>query len=187
MAAGSSGAVAAIYLCMIVLNVKPLCSYTTHLAPMVKQHVEDRSLSAPATSLNIKRFGHDIHPCPGSGVVSIDLTAGGPAAELHAPSVGFRRGWLAEQLAPPAGLCGLALTAADLAAGPLPTPSEDYGSAPRAGGRAAEIHTPPAGFRGGRIASTPSENCGSAPRASGLAAEILAPPDTTGLASEEAG
>ncbi|KAI9514548.1 hypothetical protein NQZ68_032189 [Dissostichus eleginoides] len=53
--------------------------------------------------------------------------------------------------------------------------------------RAAEIHTPLAGFRGGRIASTPSENCGSAPRASGLAAEILAPPDTTGLASEEAG
>ncbi|KAI9542973.1 hypothetical protein NQZ68_013904 [Dissostichus eleginoides] len=122
----------------------------------------------------------DIHPCTGPGVVSIDLNAGGPAAELHTPSVGFRRGWLAEQLAPPAGLCGLALTAADLAAGPLPTPSEDYWSAPRAGGRAAEIHTPPAGFRGGRIASTPSENCGSAPRASGLAAEILAPPDTTG-------
>ncbi|KAI9540292.1 hypothetical protein NQZ68_042273 [Dissostichus eleginoides] len=112
-----------------------------------------------------------IHPCPGPGVVSIDLAAGGPAAELHTPSVGFRRGWLAEQIAPPAGLCGLALTAADLAAGPLPTPSEDYGSTPRAGGRAAEIHTPPA----------------EAPRASGLAAEILAPPDTTGLASEEAG
>ncbi|KAI9516401.1 hypothetical protein NQZ68_015902 [Dissostichus eleginoides] len=85
----------------------------------------------------------DIHPCPGPGVVSIDLTAGGPAVELHTPSVGFRRGWLAEQIAPPAGLCGLALTAADLAAGPLPTPSEDYGSTPRAGGRAAEIHTPP--------------------------------------------
>ncbi|KAI9541386.1 hypothetical protein NQZ68_031042 [Dissostichus eleginoides] len=128
-----------------------------------------------------------IYPCPGPGVVSIDLTAGGPAAELHTPSVRFRRGWLAEQLAPPAGLCGLALTAADLAAGPLPTPSEDYGSAPRAGGRAAEIHTPPAGFRGGRIASTPSENCGSAPRGSSLAAEILSPPDTTGLASEETG
>ncbi|KAI9516389.1 hypothetical protein NQZ68_015890 [Dissostichus eleginoides] len=214
MAAGSSGAVAAIYLCMIVLNLKPLCRYTTHLAPMVKQHVEDTSLSAPAASLNIKHFGHgrhiiyssfiwhswqtlsnkkkglkrkeenigllallclllsgDIHPCPGPGVVSIDLAAGGPAAELHTPSVGFRRGWLAEQIAPPAGLCGLALTAADLAAGPLPTPSEDYGSTPRAGGRAAEIHTPPA----------------EAPRASGLAAEILAPPDTTGLASEEAG
>ncbi|KAI9547166.1 hypothetical protein NQZ68_019987 [Dissostichus eleginoides] len=53
----------------------------------------------------------DIHPCPGPGVVSIDLTAGGPAAELNTPSAGFRRGWLAEQLAPPAGLCGLALTA----------------------------------------------------------------------------
>ncbi|KAI9537832.1 hypothetical protein NQZ68_020805 [Dissostichus eleginoides] len=99
----------------------------------------------------------------------------GPAAELHTPSVGFRRGWLAEQLAPPAGLCGLALRAADLAAGPLPTPSE---STPRAVGRAAEIHTPPA----------------EAPRASGLAAEILAPPDTTGhhrtkrtIPSEEAG
>ncbi|KAI9542004.1 hypothetical protein NQZ68_025138 [Dissostichus eleginoides] len=105
---------------------------------------------------------------------------GGPAAELHTPSVGFRRGWLAEQLAPPAGLCGLALTAADLAAGPLPTPSEDYGSAPRASGLAVEIQTPPAGFRGGRIASTPSENCGYAPRASGLEAEILLPPDTTG-------
>ncbi|KAF3849699.1 hypothetical protein F7725_019418 [Dissostichus mawsoni] len=77
-------------------------------------------------------------------------------------------------------LCGLAPTAAGLAAGPLPTPPEDYGSTPRAGGRAAEIHTPPAGFRGGRIASTPSENYGSAPRASGLAAEILAPPGTTG-------
>ncbi|KAK5928626.1 hypothetical protein CgunFtcFv8_013677 [Champsocephalus gunnari] len=104
----------------------------------------------------------DIHPCPGPGVVSIDLTAGGPAAELHTPSVGLRRVWLAEQLAPPAGLCSLALTAADLAAGPLPTPSEDYGSTPRAGGRAAEIHMP---------------------RARGLAAEILAPTDTTGLAS----
>ncbi|KAK5885779.1 hypothetical protein CesoFtcFv8_016881 [Champsocephalus esox] len=96
------------------------------------------------------------------------------------PSVGFRRVWLAEQLAPPAGLCGLPPTAAGLAAGPLPTPPEDYGSTPRAGGRATEIHTPPAGFRGGRIASTPSKNYGSAPRASGLTTEILAPPDTTG-------
>jgi len=61
MAAGSSGAVAAIYLCMIVLNLKPLCSYTTHLAPMLKQHVEDTSLSAPATLLNIKHFGHGRH------------------------------------------------------------------------------------------------------------------------------
>ncbi|KAI9546572.1 hypothetical protein NQZ68_025734 [Dissostichus eleginoides] len=88
----------------------------------------------------------DVHPCPGPGVGSINLTAGGPAAELHTQSAGSRRGWLAEQLAPPAGLCGLALTAADLAAGPLPTSSEDCGSTPRAGGRAAEIHTPPAGF-----------------------------------------
>ncbi|KAF3854242.1 hypothetical protein F7725_022297 [Dissostichus mawsoni] len=123
--------------------------------------------SAGSVSLLLLFHNSNIHPYPGPGVVSIDLTAGGPAAELHTPSVGFRRGWLAEQLAPPAeqlappaGLCGLALTAADLAAGPLlPTPSEDYGSTPRAGGRAAEIHTP---------------------RASGLAAEILAPPDTTG-------
>ena len=140
----------------------------------------------------------DIHPCLGPGVVSINLTAGGPAAELHTPSVGFRRGWLAEKLAPPAGLCGLAPTAAGLAAAPLPTPPEDYGYTPRAGGRAAKIHTLPAGFGVGRIASTPPENYGSAPRASGLAAEILAPPpvttghhrsppDTTGLASEEAG
>jgi len=83
-----------------------------------------------------------IHPCPGHGV-TINLTVDGPAAELHTPSVGFRRGWLAEQLAPPAGLCGLAPMAAGLAAGPLPTPPEDYGSTPRAGGRAAEIHTPP--------------------------------------------
>ncbi|KAI9536797.1 hypothetical protein NQZ68_031105 [Dissostichus eleginoides] len=117
-----------------------------------------------------------IHPCPGPGVVSIDLTAGGPAAEIHTPPAGFRRGWLAEQLAPPAGLCGLALTAADLAAGPLPTPSEDCGSAPKAGSRVAEIHTQPYNFRRGRIAPTPSENCGSAPGASGLAAEIHASP-----------
>ncbi|KAI9518468.1 hypothetical protein NQZ68_036919 [Dissostichus eleginoides] len=222
-AAGSSGAVAVIYLCMIVLNLKPLFSYTTNLAPLVKQHVEDTSLSAPATSPNTKHFGHgrhviyssfiwhswqtlsntkkglkrkeenigllallcillsgDIHPCPGPDVVSIDLVAGGPAAVLHTPSAGFRRGWLAEQLAPPAGLCGLALTAADLTAGPLPTPSEDRGSAPRVGGRAAEIHTPPAGFRGDRIASIPSKVCGSATRGNGKAAEIHAPPDTTG-------
>ncbi|KAI9546079.1 hypothetical protein NQZ68_030666 [Dissostichus eleginoides] len=199
MAAGSSGAVAAVYLCMVVLNLGPLFGYTTHLAPLIKQHAGDTSLFAPATWLNINHFGHgrhviystftwhswhtlsntkkghkrkkenigllallclllsgDIHPCPGPGVVSIDLTAGSPAAELHTPPAGFRRGWLAEQLAPPAGLCGLALTAADLAAGPLPTPSEDYG--------------------GGRIAPTPSENCGTAPGASGLAAEIHALP-----------
>ncbi|KAI9523454.1 hypothetical protein NQZ68_027312 [Dissostichus eleginoides] len=124
--------------------------------------------------------GYDIHPCPGPGVISIDLPAGGPDAELHTPSAGFRRGWLAEQLAPPAGLCGLALTAADLAAGPLPTPLEDYGSAPTASGRAAEIHTPPARFRGDWMASTPSEDCGSAPKAYGQAVEIHAPPDTTG-------
>jgi len=117
---------------------------------------------------------NNIHPCPGPGVVSINLTAGGPAAELHTPPAGFRKGWLAEQLAPPAGLCGLALTAADLAAGPLPTPSGDYGSAPKAGSRVADIHTQPSNFRRGRIAPTPSENCGSAPRASGLAAEIHA-------------
>ncbi|KAI9532997.1 hypothetical protein NQZ68_027469 [Dissostichus eleginoides] len=122
----------------------------------------------------------DIHPCPVPGFVSIDLTAGGPAAELHAPSVGFRRGWLAERLAPPAGLCGLTLTAADLAAGPLPTPSEDYGSTPRAGGRAAEIHTPPdttghhrTGFRRGRLAeqlALPAGLCGLALTAAGRAA-----------------
>ncbi|KAF3859975.1 hypothetical protein F7725_000230 [Dissostichus mawsoni] len=38
---------------------------------------------------------------------------------------------------------------------------------PRAGGRAAEIHTPPACFRGGRIASSPSENCGGNSRTTG--------------------
>ncbi|KAK5881835.1 hypothetical protein CesoFtcFv8_020480 [Champsocephalus esox] len=63
------------------------------------------------------------------------MTAGGPAAELHTLPTGFRRDWLAEQLAPPAGLCSFALTAADLAAGPLPTPLEDCGSTPRAGSR----------------------------------------------------
>ncbi|KAI9514404.1 hypothetical protein NQZ68_033522 [Dissostichus eleginoides] len=209
---------------MGVLNLGPLFGYTTHLAPLVKQHAGNESLFAPATWLNIKHFGHgrhviystfiwhswqtlsntkkghkrkkenigllallclllsgDIHPCPGPGVVSIDLTAGGPAAELHTPPAGFRRGWPAEQLASPAGLCGLALTAADLAAGPLPTPSEDCGSAPtgtapRAGSRVAEINTQPSNFRRGRIAPTPSENCGSALGASGLAEEIHASP-----------
>ncbi|KAI9540790.1 hypothetical protein NQZ68_037721 [Dissostichus eleginoides] len=149
MAAGSSGAVAAVYLCMVVLNLGPLFGYTTHHAPLLIQN---------------------------TGVVSIDLTAGGPAAELHTPPAGFRRGWLAEQLAPPEGLCGLALTAADLAAGPLPTLSEDCGSVPKAGSRVAEIHTQPSNFRRGRIAPTPSENCGSAPGASGLAAKIHASP-----------
>jgi len=183
MAAGSLGAVAAIYLCMIVLNLWPLFGTTRRLAPLVEQRAEDASLFAPATWLNIKHFGHgrhviystffwhswqtlsntkkgqkrikenigllallclllsgDIHPCPGPGIASIDLTAGGPPAELHAPPAGFQRGWLAEQLAPPAGLCGLALTAADRAAGPLSTPSEDYVSAPKAGSRVAEIN-----------------------------------------------
>ncbi|KAF3861125.1 hypothetical protein F7725_001380 [Dissostichus mawsoni] len=134
MAAGSLGAVAAIYLCMIVLNLGPLFGCTTRrLAPLL-------------------------------------------AARLHTPPAGFRRGWLAEQLAPPVGLCGLALTAADLTAGPLSTPSEDYGSAPKAGSRVAEIHTQPSNFRRGRIAPTPSENCGSAPRASGLEVETHASP-----------
>ncbi|KAI9514550.1 hypothetical protein NQZ68_032191 [Dissostichus eleginoides] len=113
-----------------------------------------------------------IHPCPGPGVVSINLTAGGPAAELHTPPAGFRRCWVAEQLAPQAVLCGLALMAADLAAHRRRT----TGAAPKAGSRVAEIHTQPSNFRRGRIAPTPSENCGSAPRASGLAAEIHAPP-----------
>ena len=61
MAAGSSGAVAAIYLCIIVLNLKPLFSYTTNLAPLVKQHVEDTSLSTPAMSPNTKHFGYGRH------------------------------------------------------------------------------------------------------------------------------
>ncbi|KAK5923199.1 hypothetical protein CgunFtcFv8_000191 [Champsocephalus gunnari] len=215
MAAGSSGAVAAIYLCMIVLNLKPLCSYTTHLAPMVKQHVEETSLSAPATSLNIKHFGHgrhiiyssfiwhswqtlsnkkkglkrkeesigllallclllsgDIHPCPGPGVVSIDLTAGGPAAELHTPSVGFRIGRLAEQLALPVDLCGLALTAAGLTAGPTSTPSEDWGPTQRAKSTAVENHASPAGCTRGRLAKQLARSedlCGLAPAAAGLA------------------
>ncbi|KAK5905334.1 hypothetical protein CesoFtcFv8_006810 [Champsocephalus esox] len=51
-------------------------------------------------SITLVKWGN----CP--GIISINLTAGGPAAELHTPSVGFRRGWLAEQLAPPVGLCG---------------------------------------------------------------------------------
>ncbi|KAI9536001.1 hypothetical protein NQZ68_038408 [Dissostichus eleginoides] len=34
MAAGSSGAVAAVYLCMVVLNLGPLFGYTTDLAPL---------------------------------------------------------------------------------------------------------------------------------------------------------
>ena len=58
MVAGSSGAVAAVYLCMVVLNLGPLFGYTTHLAPLVKQHAGDTSLFAPATWLNIKQFGH---------------------------------------------------------------------------------------------------------------------------------
>jgi len=127
MAAGSSGAVAAIYLCMIVLHLKPLCSYTTIYNIYIIYNIGLLALLCLLLS-------GDIHPCPGPGVVSINLAAGGPAAELHTPSVGFRRGWLAEQLAPPAGLCGLAPAAAGLAAGPLPTPPEDYGSTPRAGG-----------------------------------------------------
>ncbi|KAI9531523.1 hypothetical protein NQZ68_040184 [Dissostichus eleginoides] len=158
-----------------------------------------------------------VPPCPGPGVGSIDLTAGGPAAELHTPSAGSRRGWhqrvsartagprrglvaeqlqrmastpsedcgsapmangqaaeihaplditghhrtgfrggrLAEQLALPAGLGGLALTAAGLAAGPTSTPSEDGGPAPKAKGIAAEIHELSAGFRRGRLPVQP--------------------------------
>ncbi|KAI9527910.1 hypothetical protein NQZ68_025951 [Dissostichus eleginoides] len=119
-----------------------------HLAMGLKRKEENIGLLALLCLL----LSGDIHPCPGPGVVSIDLTAGGPAAELHTPSAGFRRGWLAEQLGPPAGLCGLALTAADLAAGRLPTPSEDCGSAQRASGLAAEILAPPADFRRGRLA-----------------------------------
>ncbi|KAK5916271.1 hypothetical protein CgunFtcFv8_011272 [Champsocephalus gunnari] len=101
---------------------------------MVKQHVEDTSLSA--TSLNIKHFGHGRHIIYSSFIwhswqtlskkekgfktkrgeywaigsaVSLALgryppvfgsrrcfhQPGCPAAELHTPSVGFRRVWLA--------------------------------------------------------------------------------------------
>jgi len=59
---------------------------------------------------------------------------------------GFRRGRLAEQLVLPAGLCGLALTAAGLAARPTSTPSKDCRTAPMASSLAAEIHKPPASF-----------------------------------------
>ncbi|KAI4818483.1 hypothetical protein KUCAC02_011821, partial [Chaenocephalus aceratus] len=37
MAAGSSGAVAAVYLCMVVLNLGPLFGCTTHLAPLKEE------------------------------------------------------------------------------------------------------------------------------------------------------
>ncbi|KAK5903654.1 hypothetical protein CgunFtcFv8_007414 [Champsocephalus gunnari] len=73
---------------------------------------------------------------------------------------------LAEQLALPAGLCGLALTAAGLAAGPTSTPSEDWGPAPRAKNTAAENHASPAVFRRGRLAkqlALPEDLCGLAP------------------------
>ncbi|KAF3844498.1 hypothetical protein F7725_007661 [Dissostichus mawsoni] len=85
---------------------------------------------------------------------------------------GFRRGRLAEQLALPAGLCGLALTAAGLAAGPTSTPSEDWGPAPRAKSTAAENHASPAGCTQGRLAkqlARPEDLCGLAPAAAGLA------------------
>ncbi|KAI9527576.1 hypothetical protein NQZ68_028798 [Dissostichus eleginoides] len=82
-------AVAAVYLCMVVLNLGPLFGYTTHLAPLI-------SISTPS---------EDWGPAP---------KAKGIAAEIHASPAGIRRGKLAEQLALPED-CGSAPMASSLA------------------------------------------------------------------------
>jgi len=156
MAAGSSGAVAAVYLCMVVLNLEPLFGYTTHLAPLVKQHTGGTSLFAPATWLNIKHFGHGRHVNYSTFIWHSWQTL------QHKKGTQTKKG---EYWAIGCVSCSREIS--------ISTPSEVWGPAPKTKGIAAEIHASPAGFRRGKLAEQLAlpEDCGSAPMASSLATE----------------